>query len=161
MSAGAAMALWALGALPTAPITLSVDATQFPRALVSARETVPLARSARARSRGVLRAAAPARRSRADGLHERHGAWRHDRRPAFRSHAVRLRAPVLELAMGHDLPERVDHGDASRRTGRALPARARAATRPTTRRRPRTASRRRSASDSLGRSDLSTPSISH
>jgi predicted metalloprotease with PDZ domain len=42
------MALWALGALPTAPITLSVDATQFPRALVSARETVPLARSARA-----------------------------------------------------------------------------------------------------------------
>ena len=36
----------------------------------------------------------------ADGLHERHGAWRHNRRPAFRAHALRLRAAVLELAMG-------------------------------------------------------------
>jgi predicted metalloprotease with PDZ domain len=52
MSSRAAMALFGLGAwaayaVAATPITLSVDATQFPRALVSARETVPLARSAR------------------------------------------------------------------------------------------------------------------
>ena len=88
-----------------------------------------------------------------------YGAGGHNRRPAFRAHALRLRSAVLELAMGHGLPVGIDHGDAPWRAGRALPTRTRAAstTRPTTRRRRRTASRSRSAD---GRSARSTPSIS-
>ena len=68
---------------------------------------------ARAGEGGGARAAAPPGRGGADGLHVGDRAGRDDRRRAVRAHAVRVRAAVLELAVGDGVPVGVDGGAAT------------------------------------------------
>ena len=71
----------------------------------------------------------------------------------IRAHALRVRAAVLQLAVGDGVPVRVDRGAATGRAAGAVPARARAAsaTRPTTRRRRRIGSPTARASSTTAR----------
>ncbi len=68
------------------------------------------------------RPGAPARRGRADRLHDHVRAGHHDRRPAVRAPAVRLRAALLQLAVGDGLPIGIPRRAAARRAAGAVPA---------------------------------------